>query len=97
MIRISREYSVYRQEALTDDTMIHPKGNHIFFYNLRVKLIVCVKYRLCKQKMKFNPQTANGGLRGPGTHSKLTVPFNFHQISPMLDAFLENVVLNIPL
>ena len=45
----------------------------------------------------FNPQTANGGLRGPGTHLKLPVPFNFHQISTMLSVFLENIVLNIPL
>ena len=45
----------------------------------------------------FYPQMANGGLRGPGTHSKLPVPFNFHQISTMLLVFLENIVLNNPL
>ena len=45
----------------------------------------------------FYPQMANGGLRDPGTHSKLPVPFNFHQISTMLLVFLENIVLNNPL
>ena len=34
--------------------------------------------------MNFNPQTASGGLRGPGTHSRLPIPFNFHQIHTML-------------
>ena len=44
-----------------------------------------------------NPQTASGGLRGPGTHSKLPVRFNIHHISTLLSVFLKNIVLNIPL
>ena len=49
------------------------------------------------QSYTFNPQTASGGLRGPGTHPKLPVRFNFRYISTLLLVFLKNIVWNIPL
>ena len=66
-------------------------------YNLWQDCIIIFKWPwvACFTK-EANPQTANWGLRGPHTHSKLPMPFNFHQITTMLSVFLENIVLNIP-
>ena len=51
----------------------------------------------CQITSHLNPQTASGGLRGSGTHSKLPLRFNFHHVSTLLSAFLKNIVLNTPL
>ena len=62
----------------------HLIGNQLINWHITICCSIC-----SWGKQIWSPQTANSGLRGPGTHTKLTVPSSFLEISTMHSVFLK--------